>query len=83
MPRLTDRLFRAAMFRAQEREPRPGRDREGALYAPRGSYGRARGDHDGHVMKSSAYTYLSLRPHLTTALALGAVGLGLSLWLRA
>ncbi|RIL03447.1 MAG: short-chain dehydrogenase [Proteobacteria bacterium] len=72
LPRLADRMIGAVMFGAQQRPPRPGRDPEGALYQPQGTYGRARGDHEGHVMRSSAYTHATLHPIRTLALVAAA-----------
>ena len=72
-PRLTDRFMERGMFAAQQRdEPRrPGR--RDSLYQPPLEDGRMRGNHDGYVMRTSAYTRASLNP-ARTALALAAVG---------
>ncbi|HEX6909202.1 MAG TPA: SDR family oxidoreductase, partial [Longimicrobium sp.] len=72
-PRLTDRFMERSMFDAQMRdEPRrPGR--RDSLYQPPLENGRVRGNYDGYVMRTSAYTKASLHP-ARTALALAAVG---------
>lgn len=58
---------------AQQRRDEPPRDPEGTLYSP-GVDGRVRGDHPGHVMRSSLYTRSSLHPALTGAV-IAAAGL--------
>jgi short-subunit dehydrogenase len=72
-PRLTDRYMESSMFGGQQKdEPaRPGR--RDALYQPPLENGRMRGDYDGHVMRTSAYTRASLNP-MGTLLGLAAVG---------
>jgi short-subunit dehydrogenase len=55
----------------QQLRDEPPRNPEGALYRP-GRDGRARGDHPGHVMKTSLYTRAALHPG---AAMLGLVGL--------
>ncbi|CAA9372447.1 MAG: Esterase/lipase [uncultured Gemmatimonadetes bacterium] len=54
----------------QQRAPRGSKRRNDALYAPSVS-GRTHGDHHGHVMRTSAYTYTRQHP-LKTLLTLGA-----------
>jgi NAD(P)-dependent dehydrogenase (short-subunit alcohol dehydrogenase family) len=83
-PRLSDKLLNSFSYRAQEREPRPNRHREGALYVPRGTHGKEQGDYHGHVMRSSAYTYAALHPAKTMVvmLSLGAMAFGLARWMR-
>lgn len=77
-PRLADRMFAATMFEGQQREEptRPGR--RDALYQPPRTAGDTRGDHPGHVSRSSLYTAASLRPG-RTLLAVAAVGVGVAL----
>lgn len=59
---------------------RPARRRRDALYAP--TFGlRERGDYDGHIFESSAYTTASLHPFLTGAL-LGAGVMAINTLLR-
>ena len=77
---LSDRLLRAT-YDAQQREPRPGRAPEGALYVPHGTHGLERGDYSGRVLRRSATTYVSLHPLLAAA-TLGAAGLGVSFFMR-
>lgn len=56
------------MFGAQTTD-RPPRDPAGALHGP--TFGlRERGEHEGHVAKSSLYTRASLHPLLAGALGL-------------
>ncbi len=83
-PRLSDRLLRATMFHGQQRSPRLGRDREGSLYRPAGSYGLTRGDYAGRVLRSSVYTRIAARPARAAAVALstGAALVGVMLWMR-
>jgi len=82
-PRLTDKYLEATMFEQQKKdEPaRPGRG--DSLRSPsRELYGRARGVHPGHVMRTSLYTAASLHPLTTifaTAAAVVAVGKGIQL----
>lgn len=56
----------------QQRDERP-RDPEGTLYRP-GADGKVRGDHPGHVMRTSLYTRSSLHP-LLSGLIVGGIGL--------
>jgi short-subunit dehydrogenase len=73
-PRMTDRFMERAMFGQQKRRGRPG-GQEDTLYAPPEDTGRARGDYEGHVAETSAYTTAALNPG-KAALALGAFGVG-------
>lgn len=58
----------------QQRARRGRKRRNDALYRPSTS-GRERGDYDGHVMESSAYTTASQNP-VKSALLLGLLGAG-------
>ena len=71
--RLYDAYAASAVWEQQRAEPGSKR-RNDALYAP-SSPGRERGDHDGHVMRTSAYTHTRQHP-LQTLLTLGLVGAG-------
>ena len=71
-PRLTDRYLERSMFESQQYD-HPG-DGSDSLYGPSGPEGRERGEYDGHVMKSSAYTTAALHPAATALVMLG-VGL--------
>lgn len=79
-PRLADRYMETRLFDQQKRPPGSGR-RHDALFEPPARSGRVHGDHEGHVMRSSAYTKASLNPG-RTALALAAVGVGVALAAR-
>lgn len=79
-PRLTDKFMNAALYQQQMKDE-PKRIRRDALWGP-GDGMRARGNHEGHVMKSSLYTTASLHPVLTglivgaaSAAIAGAIGL--------
>lgn len=66
----------------EQQRARPGsKRRNDALHAPSVS-GRERGDYDGHVMRSSAYTRTRQHP-LRTLLTLGAMGAAAYLLSRA
>jgi NAD(P)-dependent dehydrogenase (short-subunit alcohol dehydrogenase family) len=79
VPRLTDLYMEKTMFRQQRSEtPNQARDN---LYTPSEPAGLVRGNYQGHVMKSSAYTKASLHPGKTALAALGA-GLALAAGLR-
>ena len=71
-PRLTDKYLERSMFDAQKYD-HPG-EGSSSLYAPSEPHGRERGEYDGHVMKSSAYTTAALHPAATALVVLG-VGL--------
>ena len=68
-PRLTDKYLERSMFDAQKYD-HPG-DGSDSLYAPSAPEGRERGEYDGHVMKSSAYTTAALHPAATALVMLG------------
>ena len=72
-PRLTDRFMEGSMFEAQKRDIPRRAHRRDSLYQPPLENGRMRGDYDGHVARTSAYTRVALNP-ARTALALAAVG---------
>lgn len=73
MPRLTDRLMEVMLFR-QQKTNHPTDGRETNLHAPAPGSGRERGAIDRHVMRSSLYTRLALRPGVALA---GLAGLAL------
>jgi hypothetical protein len=79
-PRLMDRFMEWTMFRAQETD-RPARSRQAnSLYRP-GEDLHQRGNYDGPVLHSSAYTQASLHPLVTGAVLVGLAGLALgTLW---
>jgi hypothetical protein len=68
------------MFRAQETE-KPARSRHvNALYRP-GEELQQRGNYEGPVWRTSAYTQASLHPLATSAIVIGLAGLALgSIW---
>jgi hypothetical protein len=68
-PRLADRYMERTMFRQQQRNAPPHAGDN--LGSPSHDL-RERGDHPGHVMRSSVYTQASEHPWLT-ALAVGAI----------
>jgi NADP-dependent 3-hydroxy acid dehydrogenase YdfG len=69
-PRFTDKFMNATMWSQQvKEEPNQSRD---ALWEPSDGM-RQRGNHQGHVMKSSLYTSAALHPVLT-GLVIGAAG---------
>lgn len=73
-PRLTDRYMEATMFRQQKRDE-PHKGARDTLHRSRKHGAEERGDYEGHVMRTSAYTGARLHP-LRTLLALGALGVG-------
>jgi short-subunit dehydrogenase len=85
-PRVLDRYMEASMFEQQKKDHAPSSTEGDNMYAPGHiSRYRERGRHEGHVMKSSAYTQASLHPVATitaAALALVAVGSGIGRLLR-
>lgn len=68
-PQLADRMGSRVMTHQQQRDE-PARDPDGALHQA-GVGGDARGEHPGHVMRTSLYTRASLHPAVTSALVLG------------
>lgn len=78
-PRLTDKAMEKMAFR-QQRKDKPAKHKRGALYEA--GFGlQERGDYEGHVSESSAYTKASLHPIATGALVVGA-GLAVATLLR-
>jgi NAD(P)-dependent dehydrogenase (short-subunit alcohol dehydrogenase family) len=75
LPRLTDLYMERAMFDSQ-RSDTPSRERPDNLFVHAPEEGRERGDYEGHVMQSSAYTRVALSP----GKALLAAGLGLAVF---
>ena len=71
--RLYDAYASSAIWR-QQRAPRGSKRRNDALHAPSVA-GRERGDYEGHVMRTSAYTAGAQHP-LPALLTLGLVGAG-------
>jgi NAD(P)-dependent dehydrogenase (short-subunit alcohol dehydrogenase family) len=74
-PRLGDRFKQATIKGQQTDRPDQGDD---ALHAPRAGDARVRGNYEGHVMQSSAYTKVALNPGkalLSLAIAGAAVAL--------
>lgn len=80
-PRLTDRYMEAAMFEQQRSDELAALDRPDALYGPMRGSGREHGDHEGHVMRMSAYTRAALNPGMAIVV-LSLVGLTLALATR-
>ena len=77
MRNTSDRLYggyAASAVWEQQRAPVGTKRRNDALYAPSVS-GRERGDHDGHVMRTSAYTHTKQHP-LQSLLTVGLLGGG-------
>ncbi|MEW4369941.1 SDR family oxidoreductase [Paenibacillus kandeliae] len=66
LPRLTDIIFEAFMFRGQQSKSRPSNPKEtSALYKP--GYGlHERGTHEGHIRKGSLYVEANRHPIITT-----------------
>lgn len=82
-PRATDRSFEATMWSQQQKDERTRPGRRDALYQPPLEEAHARGDYEGRVRRTSAYTKAAMRPG-ATALAVGLLaGLGLALAGRA
>ena len=82
-PRATDRGFEATMWSQQQKDERTRPGRRDALYQPPLEEAHTRGDYEGRVRRTSAYTRASMRPG-ATALAVGLLaGLGLALAGRA
>jgi short-subunit dehydrogenase len=78
-PGSMDRVSSRIMPGQQQREE-PPRDPSGTLYQA-GVDGRVRGDHPGHVMRTSLYTRASLSPMLSGAI-LAAAGFAAVAFLR-
>jgi acetyl esterase/lipase/short-subunit dehydrogenase len=77
MRNASDRLYdgyAASAIWEQQRAPLGSKRRSDALYTPT-SAGRERGDYDGHVMRTSAYTHTRQHP-LQALLTLGVLGGG-------
>lgn len=72
-PRATDRTFEATMWRSQQRDERTRPGRRDALYQPPLEDARTRGDYEGRVRPTSAYTKAVMHPG-ATALAFGVLG---------
>jgi NAD(P)-dependent dehydrogenase (short-subunit alcohol dehydrogenase family) len=73
----SDRLYdgyAASALWEQQRAPLGSKRRSDALYEPSAS-GRERGDYDGHVMRTSAYTHAKQHP-LQSLLTVGLLGGG-------
>lgn len=74
--RLTDRFMEATQFKGQKGD-KPASASEDILYhAPHG-HGSTKGDYEGHVMHSSAYTKAKMHPLISTAVLAG-VGLAVA-----
>ncbi|HET9225675.1 MAG TPA: SDR family oxidoreductase [Thermoanaerobaculia bacterium] len=80
-PRLADRYMEAAMFEQQRSDELAALDRPDALWGPMRGSGRERGDHQGHVMRMSAYTRAALNPGMAIVI-LSMLGLTLALATR-
>lgn len=80
-PRLTDRYMEATMFDQQHTDEPAPRKRRDTLHKPRKKDGSERGDYEGHVMRTSAYTGAKLHP-IRAALAVAAVGAGVAMVMR-
>jgi NAD(P)-dependent dehydrogenase (short-subunit alcohol dehydrogenase family) len=78
-PRLTDRYMRAALFDQQRTDQPADRKRRDTLHRPRRSDGSERGDYEGHVMGSSAYTHAVLHPVRTAVGTMALVAAGAAL----
>lgn len=80
-PRLTDRYMETAILRQQKKdEPAPAGHKD-ALHGPRRDKPEERGDYEGHVMRTSAYTHSVLHP-VQTALGVALLGAGVAMALR-
>jgi short-subunit dehydrogenase len=79
-PRLGDRFKQAAAF-AGQRSDRPARPGTDTLHAPRPGDPRVRGDYEGRVMESSAYTAAVTSPY-APLLGVAAVVAGVALLAR-
>jgi short-subunit dehydrogenase len=79
-PRLTDIYMEGTTIR-QQRSDEPARGGPDGLFDPAGQL-EERGGYPGRVFERSAYSQITMRPWLTTALLLGA-GLGAAVFLRA
>jgi acetyl esterase len=73
--------YAASAVWEQQRAPLGSKRRSDALHSP-SSAGRERGDYDGHVMRTSAYTHTKQHP-LQSLLAIGLLGGGAYLLSRA
>jgi acetyl esterase len=73
--------YAASAIWEQQRAPLGSKRRSDALHSP-SSAGRERGDYDGHVMRTSAYTHTKQHP-LQSLLAIGLLGGGAYLLSRA
>lgn len=85
-PRSLDRYMEAALFEQQKKDVPHSPGIGDNLYAPADvSHYRERGNHEGYVMRTSAYTQSTMHPLVTiaaTAAAVVAVGTGINRVLR-
>ncbi|CAN5181858.1 SDR family oxidoreductase [soil metagenome] len=78
-PRLTDRYMERNMFDAQRSDEPVSRKRKDTLYKPRKDAAE-RGDHDGYVFRTSAYTQSVLHPgRALVGAAVAGLGIALAL----
>jgi hypothetical protein len=70
-PRLTDKVMEGAFFAGQKKDEPNDRGQD-SLHAPSGTDMEERGEYDGHVSESSAYTAVRLHPLLASVAAIGA-----------
>ena len=70
-PRLTDKVMERTMVSLQQKDA-PGRPRNAHALDKPSNDPHERGDYDGHVAETSAYTAARLHPLLAGALVLGA-----------
>jgi short-subunit dehydrogenase len=70
-PRVTDKLMESGFFGLQKGEPIAG-PTEGTLHEPSTGDVRVRGNADGHVFQSSAWTQIQQRPMAALGAALAA-----------
>lgn len=80
-PRLTDRYMERSMFDQQKGDQPAPRKRRDSLYTPRKGDGSERGDYQGHVMGTSAYTQARMHP-VRAVLGVAALGMGIAMAMR-
>ena len=74
LPRLSDRVFEATMFEAQQTDRQTRTDQEGALRKPGAFNGQQRGQYDGFVRETSYSTTLALMPAPQKVLGVALLG---------
>lgn len=80
-PRLADRYLEGPILRQQKKDEPASPRRRDTLHRPHRQAPEERGDYEGHVMRTSAYTTSVLHP-VQTALGVALLGAGIAMALR-